>query len=77
MFKRVLFGFVDFYFDYEEVDGDDVLNAEYPCPFCPDEFDLVELCYHIDEEHPVEAKYGVSKSLICYFFHYGFRKKSF
>ncbi|XP_022143934.1 protein DEHYDRATION-INDUCED 19-like [Momordica charantia] len=48
-----------FYFDYEEVDGDDVLNAEYPCPFCPDEFDLVELCYHIDEEHPVEAKYGI------------------
>ncbi|KAG7030204.1 Protein DEHYDRATION-INDUCED 19, partial [Cucurbita argyrosperma subsp. argyrosperma] len=44
-----------FYFDYEEVDGDDDLNSEYPCPFCPEEFDLVELCCHIDDEHPVEA----------------------
>lgn len=61
MFKRVLSGFSDFYFDYEEVDGDDDLNSEYPCPFCPEEYDLVELCCHIDDEHPVEAQYGVSK----------------
>ncbi|XP_050943456.1 protein DEHYDRATION-INDUCED 19 homolog 4-like [Cucumis melo] len=48
-----------FYFDYEEVDGDDDLNSEYPCPFCPEEFDLVELCCHIDDEHPVEANFGI------------------
>ena len=53
--------FLDFYFDYEEVDGDDDLNSEYPCPFCPEEFDLVELCCHIDDEHPVEANFGVRK----------------
>uniref|UniRef100_A0A1J3DKM9 Protein DEHYDRATION-INDUCED 19-like protein 7 n=1 Tax=Noccaea caerulescens TaxID=107243 RepID=A0A1J3DKM9_NOCCA len=39
--------------------GEDELKAEYICPFCADEFDIVGLCCHIDEEHPVEAKNGV------------------
>ena len=50
------------------MDGDDDLNSEYPCPFCPEEFDLVELCCHIDDEHPVEAKFGVRQSLNFFFF---------
>lgn len=66
LFKRFLFGFIDFDFDYEEVDEDvDDLNSEYSCPFCSEEFDLVELCCHIDDEHPLEANFGVRKSLIC------------
>lgn len=32
---------------------------EFPCPFCADDFDIVGLCCHIDEEHQVEAKNGV------------------
>lgn len=32
---------------------------EYPCPFCPEDYDLVGLCCHIDEEHPHEDKSGV------------------
>ncbi|KAG7014340.1 Protein DEHYDRATION-INDUCED 19-like 5, partial [Cucurbita argyrosperma subsp. argyrosperma] len=48
-----------FDFDYEEVDeDDDDLNSEYSCPFCSEEFDLVELCCHIDDEHPLEANFG-------------------
>lgn len=39
---------------------------EYPCPFCSEDFDLVGLCCHIDEEHPVEAKSGV-----IFFFFFG------
>uniref|UniRef100_A0A9I9CQ14 Di19 zinc-binding domain-containing protein n=1 Tax=Cucumis melo TaxID=3656 RepID=A0A9I9CQ14_CUCME len=50
---------LDFYFDYEEVDRDDDLNSKYPCPFCQEEFDLVELCCHIDDEHPLEANFGI------------------
>lgn len=49
----------DLCFDLEEVEGDDELKAEYPCPFCPEDFDLVGLCCHIDEEHPIEANSGV------------------
>ncbi|KAF9669302.1 hypothetical protein SADUNF_Sadunf14G0093500 [Salix dunnii] len=50
--------FIDFE-DIEEEDDDDDLRTEYPCPYCADYFDLVELCFHIDEEHYLEAKSGV------------------
>ncbi|EOA31388.1 hypothetical protein CARUB_v10014564mg [Capsella rubella] len=45
---------------YEDLEGEDHdLNAEFICPFCAEDFDIVGLCCHIDEEHPVEAKNGV------------------
>ncbi|XP_065630753.1 protein DEHYDRATION-INDUCED 19 homolog 3 isoform X1 [Quercus suber] len=44
---------------FEEIDGDDDIREEFPCPFCSEYFDIVGLCCHIDEEHPVEAKNGV------------------
>ncbi|KAK6159825.1 hypothetical protein DH2020_003206 [Rehmannia glutinosa] len=44
---------------FEEIDMDDDIRDEYPCPFCSDYFDIVGLCCHIDDEHPVEAKNGV------------------
>ncbi|XP_059433634.1 protein DEHYDRATION-INDUCED 19 homolog 4-like isoform X2 [Corylus avellana] len=44
---------------HEEIDGDDESRAEFLCPFCAEDYDVVGLCCHIDEEHPVEAKNGV------------------
>ncbi|XP_010486205.1 PREDICTED: protein DEHYDRATION-INDUCED 19 homolog 4-like [Camelina sativa] len=44
---------------YEDLEGEDDLKAEFICPFCAEDFDIVGLCCHIDEEHPVEAKNGV------------------
>lgn len=44
---------------YDETDGDDDLNAMFLCPFCAEDFDIVGLCCHIDEDHPIEAKNGV------------------
>ncbi|KAF2289123.1 hypothetical protein GH714_029013 [Hevea brasiliensis] len=41
---------------YEETDVDEDLKAEFLCPFCAEDFDVVGLFCHIDEEHPVEAK---------------------
>ncbi|KAH9683687.1 protein DEHYDRATION-INDUCED 19 [Citrus sinensis] len=43
---------------YDETDGDDDLNAMFLCPFCAEDFDIVGLCCHIDEDHPIEAKNG-------------------
>ncbi|CAN1859035.1 Protein DEHYDRATION-INDUCED 19 homolog 5 [Linum perenne] len=43
----------DLCIDFEE-DADDYLMADYPCPYCEEDFDLVELCCHIDDEHPYE-----------------------
>ncbi|WZY74194.1 protein DEHYDRATION-INDUCED 19 homolog 4-like [Brassica napus] len=44
---------------YEDLEGEDESKSEFICPFCADVFDIVGLCCHIDEEHPVEAKNGV------------------
>lgn len=49
----------------EETDGDE-LRPEYLCPFCAEDFDIVGLCCHIDEEHTIHAKNGVLSS----FYHY-------
>jgi len=35
------------------------MAVDYPCPFCSDDYDLVELCHHIDEEHQLDANNGV------------------
>lgn len=51
--------FTDMFMGFEEIDGDDDIREEFPCPFCSEYFDIVGLCCHIDEEHPVEAKNGV------------------
>ena len=51
---------------FEEIDMDDDIREEYPCPFCSDYFDIVGLCCHIDDEHPIEAKNGVSPIISLY-----------
>ncbi|KAJ0805976.1 putative drought induced 19 type, zinc-binding protein [Helianthus annuus] len=42
----------------EETDVDEP-RPEYLCPFCAEDFDIVGLCCHIDEEHTLQAKNGV------------------
>lgn len=58
-------GFVDMYLGFEEIDAgdDEASRAEYACPFCGEDFDIVGLCCHIDEEHPIEARTGVLNSI--------------
>ncbi|KAK4273416.1 hypothetical protein QN277_021823 [Acacia crassicarpa] len=49
----------DMFMVFDENDGDDDVREEFLCPFCSEYFDIVGLCCHIDEEHPMEAKNGV------------------
>ncbi|XP_021742638.1 protein DEHYDRATION-INDUCED 19 homolog 6-like [Chenopodium quinoa] len=49
----------DVYMGFEDIEGDDDIREEFPCPFCAEYFDIVGLCCHIDDEHPIEAKNGV------------------
>lgn len=53
----------DMYSELEENDGGD-WEPSYACPFCEEDFDILELCCHIVDEHPVEAKNGVLNSVI-------------
>ncbi|XP_022138730.1 protein DEHYDRATION-INDUCED 19 homolog 4 [Momordica charantia] len=44
--------------DHEEIE-DENSRAEFLCPFCAEDFDIVGLYCHVDEEHPVEVKNAV------------------
>lgn len=35
--------------EYEEEEDDG--KMEFPCPYCSDDFDIVELYYHLESEH--------------------------
>ena len=52
---------------HDDISGDDHLRAEFMCPFCAEDYDVVGLCCHIDEEHRVEADNGVSSFSISNF----------
>ncbi|XP_020547899.1 protein DEHYDRATION-INDUCED 19 homolog 4-like [Sesamum indicum] len=43
----------------DEFEEDEETRPEFLCPFCAEDFDMVGLCCHIDEEHAAEAKNGV------------------
>lgn len=50
---------IDFEDDNRDDDDDYGLKTFYPCPFCEDDFDILELCCHLDLEHPIDATSGV------------------
>ncbi|XP_027356726.1 protein DEHYDRATION-INDUCED 19 homolog 7 isoform X2 [Abrus precatorius] len=43
----------------EDSEGGDDFRAEFLCPFCAEDYDVVSLCCHIDDHHPLQAKNGV------------------
>lgn len=54
--------------DFEELHEDDELKTAYPCPFCDEDFDLLDLCCHIDDLHSTQANTGVFMSHRFFFF---------
>jgi len=44
---------------FEDVEMDDDMREEFPCPFCTGYFDIVGLCCHIDDAHHLVSKNGV------------------
>ncbi|KAM7474204.1 hypothetical protein LguiB_021447 [Lonicera macranthoides] len=60
-YQSALLSRSDMFMGFEEIDADDDIREEFPCPFCTEYFDIVGLCCHIDDEHPVEAKNGEKK----------------
>lgn len=47
------------YLGGDDFDVEDEQKQEFSCPFCVEEFDIVGLFIHIDEEHQVEVKHGI------------------
>ncbi|XP_049933865.1 protein DEHYDRATION-INDUCED 19-like [Nymphaea colorata] len=49
----------DLQLSFDDFETEEDLRAEFPCPFCSEDFDIVGLCCHIDDEHSIEAKNAV------------------
>ncbi|KAK1561029.1 hypothetical protein Q3G72_033615 [Acer saccharum] len=52
--------FADICIDFEDIEDDDEeMRGDFFCPLCSEDFDIVGLCCHIEEDHPIEAKSGI------------------
>ncbi|KAM7530250.1 hypothetical protein LguiB_033660 [Lonicera macranthoides] len=58
-YQSALLSRSDMFMGFEEIDADDDIREEFSCAFCTEYFDIVGLCCHIDDEHPVETENGV------------------
>ncbi|MFS7931022.1 putative drought induced 19 type, zinc-binding protein [Helianthus anomalus] len=52
------------YIDLEDSeDEEEESNLEMVCPYCSEGFDALGLCVHLEDQHPLEIKLGVSSFL--------------
>ncbi|KAJ8445007.1 hypothetical protein Cgig2_029201 [Carnegiea gigantea] len=51
------------YLGGDDFDVEDEYKQEFSCPFCAEEFDIVGLYIHIEEEHQMELKQGRKRRL--------------
>ncbi|KAI3752564.1 hypothetical protein L2E82_24598 [Cichorium intybus] len=54
----------DMFMGFEDIEVDDDIREEFPCPFCTGYFDVVGLCCHIDDEHHRKCRKGSSVSTL-------------
>lgn len=40
----------------DEVDVEEEVRPEYPCPYCYEDFDITSLCSHLEDDHSCESK---------------------
>ncbi|XP_051128869.1 protein DEHYDRATION-INDUCED 19-like isoform X2 [Andrographis paniculata] len=43
----------------DELDVEDEIRSDYPCPYCYSEFDIGSLCSHLEDDHSCESKPAV------------------
>lgn len=47
----------------DDFEVDDEVRPDFPCPYCYEDFDIVSLCSHLEDEHSCESKVTVRVSL--------------
>ncbi|KAJ8761438.1 hypothetical protein K2173_001569 [Erythroxylum novogranatense] len=40
----------------DDFEVDDEVRPDFPCPYCYEDFDIVSLCSHLEDEHSCESK---------------------
>ncbi|KAL6992513.1 RING-type E3 ubiquitin transferase [Sarracenia purpurea var. burkii] len=43
----------------DDFEVEDELRPDFPCPFCCEDFDILSLCSHLEDEHSCESKVAV------------------
>lgn len=43
-------------FGYDDIEPEDDLHSDFPCPYCYEDHDVASLCAHLEDEHPFESK---------------------
>lgn len=50
-------------FSIDDFEVEDEVRPDFPCPYCYEDFDIVSLCSHLEDEHSCESKVTVRVSL--------------
>lgn len=50
----------------DDFEVEDEVRPDFPCPYCYEDFDIVSLCSHLEDEHSCESKVTVRVSLHIY-----------
>ncbi|MFS7988397.1 putative drought induced 19 type, zinc-binding protein [Helianthus anomalus] len=43
-------------FNVEDVEVEEEIRPDFPCPYCYEDFDIGSLCSHLEDEHSCESK---------------------
>ncbi|KAI8531188.1 hypothetical protein RHMOL_Rhmol11G0117700 [Rhododendron molle] len=46
----------------DDFEVEDAVRPDFPCPYCYEDFDIVSLCSHLEDEHSFESKSALSFS---------------
>ncbi|KAJ0735292.1 putative drought induced 19 type, zinc-binding protein [Helianthus annuus] len=46
-------------FNVEDVEVEEEIRPDFPCPYCYEDFDIGSLCSHLEDEHSCESKAAV------------------
>ncbi|KAI3936963.1 hypothetical protein MKX01_015178 [Papaver californicum] len=41
---------------FDDIDTEEEIRPDFPCPYCYEDYDIVSLCSHLEDEHPFESK---------------------
>ena len=56
----------------DDVDVEEEVRPDFPCPYCYEDFDIASLCSHLEDEHSCESKVTVGccvllvSDIICF-----------
>ncbi|GMJ08292.1 drought-induced protein19 [Hibiscus trionum] len=48
----------------DDLEVDDEVRPDFPCPYCYEDFDIASLCSHLEDDHPCESKVTICP--VCY-----------